>query len=150
MTGTATITVTAPGFTPGTATVTVRGLGIELLSVPATTTAPSPNTTLQVRLGALNAAGTAIESEFAIRTGGVPLTATVTNSNATAAQLVSTALTGQSVTAVIAVGETRTPGTVAAGGIAFDPLAAGTTTLSATMPGTTATPTAARTVTVTP
>jgi hypothetical protein len=74
----------------------------------------------------------------------------VTNSDGTVAQLVTTALTGQSVTAVIGVGQNRTSSNVAGGGIAFDPLSSGTTTLTASSPGATAMPGASATVTVLP
>ena len=96
----------------------------------------------------LDATGTAIAAEQVIRVGGVALTATVVNSNATVAQLVTSAVTGQSVTAVIGVGQTRTPNGVASGGLAFDPLASGTTVVSATIPGVTLTAGASATVVV--
>ncbi len=147
-TGTGTVTVTAPGFTDGSATVTVRGVGMDLLSVPTTTTSLSPNSAFQVRIGMLDAAGTTIASEQAIRPGGVPLTATVVNSDATVAQLVTSALTGQSVTVEIGVGQNRSSTNLALGGVQFDPLSSGTTTVSATIPGVTATAGATRTVIV--
>ena len=116
--------------------------------MPATTTSLSPNDAFQVRIGVLDATGTTIAAEQVIRVGGVALTATVVNSNATVAQLVTQALTGQSVTAVIGVGQTRTPSAVASGGLAFDPLSTGTTVVSATIPGVTATANASATVIV--
>ena len=147
-TGAVTLTVTAAGFTDASASVTVRGLGMDVLSVPAATTSLSPNDAFQVRIGMLDATGTAIAAEQVIRVGGVALTATVVNSNATVAQLVTSAVTGQSVTAVIGVGQTRTPNGVASGGLAFDPLSSGTTVVSATIPGVTLTAGASAGVTV--
>lgn len=148
-TGVGRVVVTATGFLPDTSFITVRGLGVELLSVPASTTSLTTNAPFQARLGYLNPAGTTIEGELALRTGGVPITVTVTNSNAAAAQLVTTALTGQSVTATIAVGNTRTPFGAASGGIEFDPTGPGLTTVSVTAPGLVATPTASANVTIT-
>ena len=149
VTGDATITVTAPGFTPTTSTVTVRGLGVDLISFPATTTSLSPNSVVYARIGMLDAAGTSIETEAALRTGGVPLTVTVTNSTATVGQLVTTSSTGQSASATISVGQSRIPYGVVAGGIEFDPLSSGTTTLRASIPGVTSVSAATQTVTVT-
>lgn len=148
VTGSATITVSAPGFTPATALVTVRALAIELVSLPSTTTALSPNTAFTARVGTLNAGGTAIESEYAIRTGGVPITVTFGNANAAVAQLVSTAGSGQSATATIPVGATRTPSSVASGGVEFDPIAAGTTIVTASAPGVASTTGASQAVVV--
>ena len=42
-TGTVTFPATAAGFTDASAPVTVRGLGMDVLSVPAATTSLSPN-----------------------------------------------------------------------------------------------------------
>jgi hypothetical protein len=69
-----------------------------------------------------------------VRAGG-SLTVTVTNSNAVAAQLVTQAGGAQSRTVVIAAGVNTSPTTVAIGGIAFDPLQVGDTTVTASIPG---------------
>ncbi|MDH4045892.1 MAG: hypothetical protein OEW06_15695, partial [Gemmatimonadota bacterium] len=147
-TGTVTFTASAPGFTDATTTVTVRAAGQDLVGLPASTTSLSPNTAFTVRIGVLNAAGTGLSGTQPIRAGGTPLTVTVTNSQATVAQLVTSALTGQSVTATIGVGQSQTPGTVATGGMAFDPLSSGTTTVTSSIPGVVALPGATRTVIV--
>jgi hypothetical protein len=81
--------------------------------------------------------------------GGSTLT-TVTNSNTTVAQLTTAAGAVQSRTVQIVLGQFSSPSTVAAGGIAFDPLTAGSTTVSATIPNFVATTAATVTVTVTP
>lgn len=70
-----------------------------------------------------------------VRAGGLALTTTVTSSNATAGQLVTTATVDQGVTVQIPSRENRSANTVATGGVAFDPLASGDTTVSATIPG---------------
>ncbi|MBL8996099.1 MAG: Ig-like domain-containing protein [Gemmatimonadetes bacterium] len=150
VTGTATITVSAPGFVTATATVTVRGLGIDILFLPTSTSAGATNSPFQVRLGTLNAAGTGIQAEHPLRFGGAARTVTVTNSSAAAARLVTTALTGQSVTAQIVAGQNRTASGAAAGGVEFDPLASGTTTVTASSAGALALPGSSVTVTVSP
>jgi hypothetical protein len=149
-TGSTTFTISAPGFVNATVPITVRGVGVALLSLPTTTTSLSPSTPFQVYIAPLNAAGTDIQGEQVIRPGGAPLTATITNSNATAAQLVTQAVTGQSVTVGIAVGQSRSPSTLVTGGVQFDPLAAGSTTVQAGITGVFSAPGATRPVTVTP
>ncbi|MCL4215108.1 MAG: hypothetical protein KJZ74_14455, partial [Gemmatimonadales bacterium] len=98
----------------------------------------------------LNAAGTGIQAEHPLRFGGAARTVTVTNSSAAAARLVTTALTGQSVTAQIVAGQNRTASGAAAGGVEFDPLASGTTTVTASSAGALALPGSSVTVTVSP
>ncbi|MBX7120030.1 MAG: Ig-like domain-containing protein, partial [Gemmatimonadaceae bacterium] len=148
VTGTGTVTASAPGFVDGTATVTVRPVGIDLISVPSTTTTFSPNAAFQVRVGTLNAAGTAIESELGIRAGGAPIVATVTNGNAAVAQLLTSAGTAQVRTVTVPVGSARSPSGAASGGVELDPFGAGATTVSVTAPGTVSTANASVSVTV--
>jgi hypothetical protein len=62
---------------------------------------------------------------------------------------VTTSTIAQSVTVEIAEGVYDSPSTVAAGGVAFDPLGSGTTTVSATIAGFIATAAASVEVTVT-
>ena len=85
-----------------------------------------------------------------VRRGGAPLTVTVTHTNPAAAQLRTTALTGQTVTILIGVGQSSWPATVAAGGVAFDPVAPGQTIVTASIPGFIVTTAGSVTVTITP
>ena len=64
-----------------------------------------------------------------------PLTFTVSNSNAGVAQLMTQAGNAQSREVTIGFGEQASPSTPAAGGIAFDPLAPGQTTVTVTRDG---------------
>ena len=84
-----------------------------------------------------------------MRVGGSPLTATVANSASAVAQLATQAATGQTVTVQIAPGSSQS-GTRAQGGIEFDPLSAGSSTVSSTIPGFLTLPTSQKRVTVTP
>jgi hypothetical protein len=147
-TATSTITATAPAFTTGSGTATVVAPAVELLSLPASTTSLSPNSFFQVLIGAVNVNNTGLSGEQVIRPGGTKVTATVTNSNATAAQLVTKDSTRQTVSVDIPVGQSRSPSSIPLGGVSFDPLASGTTTVAATIPGFTAIPGATGTVTV--
>jgi hypothetical protein len=148
--GTVTVTAMAPGYTDGTETVTVRQPALDIIFLPSTTTVGAANILFEVRIGVPNAGFTAYTAEQAIRAGGLAVTATVTTSAPGVAQLVTTALTGGTVTVVIAGGQSRSPGTVALGGVAFHPLALGTTNVGATIPGFFALPGALIPVTVNP
>ena len=77
------------------------------------------------------------------------MTATVTSSDVSVGQLVTTALTGDTVTVEVPAGLYYSATTVAGGGVAFDPIAAGTSTVVASIPGFVALPTASQLVTVT-
>jgi hypothetical protein len=103
-----------------------------------------------VRIGAPNATNQFMSLEQAIRAGGTAVTATLTSGTPGVGQLVTTAQTGGTVTVTIGPGQTRSPNTVATGGVAFDPLTAGTTTVRATIAGFVALPDATVLVTVGP
>jgi len=77
------------------------------------------------------------------------LTATVTNSDASAAELVTTVLTGQLVTVRIAEAAVYSPTTEAAGSVALSPLTPGVADVSAPIPGSITPTYGTRTVTVT-
>jgi hypothetical protein len=98
----------------------------------------------------LNALQTGYTAEQTIRAGGSGVTATLTSSAPGVGQLVTAAGPSGTVTVDIAPGQSRSPGTVATGGVAFDPLAAGTTTVRATIPGFLALPGATIPITVNP
>lgn len=133
--GTAVITASAPGFTNGTASPTVAAPAVDVLNLPTSIQAGAANRIFTLRLGVSNAAGTGVQAEQEIRPGSAPIVFTVTNSNASAAQLVTSAGAGQSRTVSIAVGGSRSGNTVALGGIAFDPLAIGTTNIATSAAG---------------
>jgi hypothetical protein len=149
-TGTVTLTATAPGYTNGTGTAVVVAPAIEITGLTASMSASAANDPFEVRLGALNTAGTGLFDEQVVRPGGTPITVTVTNGTAAVADLVTTAGAAQSRTVTIAVGASRSAGTVAAGGVAFDPHAAGSTTVQLSAPGVVTASTGTQTVTVTP
>src|SRR5262249_26602450 len=121
---------------------------VDIISLPTTTTSLSPNTFFSVRIGAVNPTNTGLSGEEVIRAGGTKVTAIVTNSNATAAQLVTRDSTKQAISVDIDVGDSRSPTTIPLGGVSFDPLASGTTTVAVTIPGFTALPAASETVTI--
>jgi hypothetical protein len=145
--GSATITATATGFTGDTATVEVVQPALQIESLPTSISATGVNNDFFVRVGIPSADNTTLIAFQGVRFGG-SLNATVTNSNGAAAQLVTLAGGAQSRTVVIPATQSISPTSVAAGGVAFDPLAAGETVVSATIPGYIATSRATVTVTV--
>jgi hypothetical protein len=144
--GTVTVTATAPGFTQAQGSATVGESGLQLLAVPATTTTLSTDTAFYVGVAVLNASG-GIQQYQALRAGAPNVTVTVSHTNTAVAQLVTTGGTGQTRTVLLAAGDSNTPTTVAAGGIAFDPINGGSTTVNATAPGFRASPSVNVTVT---
>ncbi|HEU4569631.1 MAG TPA: Ig-like domain-containing protein [Gemmatimonadales bacterium] len=150
-TGSPTIQVSAAGFSDGSAGVTVVLPAIELGNAPANIAAGAADQAFWAQVGVPNGTTTAMNEYQNLRAGGVgPVTVTFTNATGGVAQLVTTALTGDTVTAQIPVGSYYTPTSVATGGVAFDPLATGTTTLTAAAAGFLALPAATKVVNVTP
>jgi hypothetical protein len=147
--GTVTIAASAAGFTDGSDTTAVVQPALRLINLATSTTTLTADDPFQVQVGIPNNDHSNLAQAQAVRAGSVGLTATVTNLNAAVGQLVTDPGTGQSVTVVIAEGQNKTASTVAAGGVAFDPLAGGTTTVSAAIAGFIATDAAAVDVTVT-
>jgi hypothetical protein len=149
-TGSATITASAPGFTNGSGLVTVVQPALRLESLSTSIASTAANNAFFVRVGLPNASNTNLAVIQDVRRGGPTLTATVTNSMESVGQLVTTAQTGQTVTVQIPPGQSFSPTTVATGGVAFDPLTAGTTTVVGAIPGFITTTAGSVTVTVTP
>ncbi|MEO8337647.1 MAG: hypothetical protein ABI664_21905, partial [bacterium] len=148
--GTVTVTASAPGFTDATASETVAAKALDLFGIPTSTTAGAADNEFFARIGVVDASGTTLYQEQEVRPGGTTVVVTLTNSNAAVARLTTTAGSAQTRTVSIAPGLARSPSTVATGGVAFDPLAAGNTTVSGTAPGVIVVPEASVTVTVTP
>ena len=154
--GTAVVTLSAPGFTSTTITVTVDQAAIEIVALSSSIGANAASeTTWYVQIGLANAAGSALQSVQSVRAGSPGMVITLTNSNQTVARLASDepAAVGQTVTKPIRAGTYYTQALVGGTsyGLTFDPLAAGTTTVSATGPaGVAQTDQAVRTVVVNP
>jgi hypothetical protein len=130
---TATVTVKAPGFTDGTATVTVVQSGVIIVAVPATVAATAATVDIYAYIGIPSGNSVSVQN----RRPGSPLTVTFQSSNSAAATLVTTAQPGGNATqtAQIAAGTYYTPFSVATGGVGLDPIAAGATNVSVSVPG---------------
>jgi uncharacterized repeat protein (TIGR01451 family) len=147
MTGTGTVTASAPGFLDGTATMTVVQPGIAIAGLATSMTAGAANDDFYAYVGIPS--GNAVSSQN-VRAGASSLTVTVTSSNGSAALLATPTASGTSVTAVIVSGLYYTPTTFAGGGFTLDPQAAGQTTVSASAPGFVTQPAGSVAVTITP
>jgi uncharacterized repeat protein (TIGR01451 family) len=154
-TGSATITVSAPGFTPDTFTVHTVPIAVQLIGAPTSTTSLSPESAgWYVRVGIPSANNESLTTAQNVRAGGPPFVVTLTNSNAAVAQLRSDEppTTGQVVTKPIQPNAQNTSAIVGGTsfGLAFDPVGGGTTTLTLTgPPGVGTVPVTPHTVTVT-
>ena len=144
---TATVTVSAPGFSDGTALMPAVPAMVDLQGLPTTTTTLSLSNFLYARLGIGTAAN--LNQVQNVRAGGPgPLTATfATPANGIGELLKSGGLSGVSQTAQIAPGVYYSPTDTTSGGVAFHSLLSGTTTVSVSVPGALQTAQAVRTIT---
>jgi hypothetical protein len=148
MTGTATITATAQGYEGAANTVEVAPVAVVILFLETTQTAAGANDPFVAAVGALNVSGTHLYTEQVVRAGGTAITIDITNSNASVAQLVTAGGAAQAVSVTIGVGQRRSPTTLAGGGVEFDPLAPGQTSVVVSGIGLVQVPASTRVVTV--
>ena len=155
VTGSANVTVSAPGFTGGSHAVDVVPSGIEILSLEAAqTNLSADDTDWYVQVGLPCAGNTQLCTVQNVRPGGPPFIVTLTSTDGNVARLSSDqpAAIGQIVTKPIQPGIYHTQSIVAGTsyGLALDPIGNGTTSVSATGPAgvLTMTTTGTRTVTV--
>ena len=133
-TGDATVTATQALFTSGNVSIKVVQPVFTLNGLPASTTSLSANDPFYAYAYILNTAGTALQTPQEVSAEGA-LAVTFTSSNSGVGQIAKTGTTAASVTITMAVGATYTPTSVATGGVAFDPMAGGSTTVSVTAAG---------------
>jgi hypothetical protein len=148
VTGTATITATATGYDAASNTVEVAPVAVIILFLGDTQTATGANDPFVAAVGAIDVSGTHIYTEQVVRAGGTPLTIDVTNSDAAVAQLVTAGGAAQATSVTIGVGQRRSPSTLAGGGVEFDPLAPGQTSVVVSGIGLLQVPASTRVVTV--
>jgi len=134
VTGSVTLTASSTQFTDGTLGVEVVQPRLQINALASTTNTLAADDEFRIFTGVANASGN-IQNYQGVSAEGT-LTVTVTSSNPAVG--VPTTLASGPVspnTVEIAVNATVSPNTLAQGGIAFDALAAGTTTITATAPG---------------
>jgi len=127
----ANVTATAPGFVTATAKVNVFQPVFDIIFLVGSGNTRTANDPFQVRTGSAASATGGISSEDEIRFGGQAVDFSVINDSAAVADLITTGLTGDSVTVQIVPRQARSPGTVATGGVELDYVAAGTTSVRA-------------------
>jgi hypothetical protein len=149
-TGAVQISARAAGFTDGTTTANVVGSAIEFSSTGSSIVTGAADRVVQVRVGPLNGTATGLLTTQAVRTGGVPVVATITSSNPTALPLITSGTNGATATTTVGTGVTLSPSSLALGGFAIRPLASGASTLSVTAPGYAQVTASSVTITVTP
>ena len=133
-TGTATITASTNGFADGAATANIVQPAVAISGLAASVSVSAADQPFIVTVGIPNGGNTAIATPQPVRAGG-SLTVTLANSTAATAQLTTTAGSAQSRTVTINAGQQQSAGSVGAGGVAFDPLAPGSTNVPASIPG---------------
>jgi hypothetical protein len=150
-TGTVTTTARATGFTDGTAPLNVVQPALGIYNLPGTIAAGANDAPFYAQVGIPYASNQYLSEYQAVRAGGNPLTVSLTSGTPSVGRLVTSTQTGGSVTVQIQPGYYYSPTTVGTGGAAFDPLASGTSVVTAAIPGfLTTSVEGVRTVTVTP
>jgi len=125
------VTATAPGFVTATAKVNVFQPVFDIIFLVGSGNTRTANDPFQVRTGSAASATGGISIEDEIRFGGQAVDFSVINDSAAVADLITTALTGDSITVQIVPRQARSPATVATGGVELDYVAAGTTNVRA-------------------
>jgi len=131
--GTAPLTATNSNFTTGSTSVEVVQGVLQILNLSTSLAASATDDPFQVRTGYLHSNGTSFR--YAPVSGAGPLTVMLQSSNAAVGQLKTYMATGSSVTISIPINTYDSPSSVESGGVAFDPLTQGTTTISASASG---------------
>lgn len=136
-TGTATITVSAPGFNNGTVTATIVQPGIEFHGLPASTTSLSSDNNLYAQVGVPNGQLTSLASVQNVRPGitGGFITATFVSDTPSVGVMTDSLGSAATRTARIIPGFYYSPTSVASGGVGFHPLSNGVTTVQVSAPG---------------
>ena len=127
------LTATNALFTNGTTSIDVVPAVFYTSDLATSTSSLSADDPFYVYTGYIHSNGTSFR--YAPVSGAGPLTVTFTSSNVAVGQLKTNAATGSPVTVIMPVNTYYSPISVASGGVAFDPLTGGTTTISASAPG---------------
>ena len=149
-TGDILITASAAGFTDGHDSVRIVQPGLRITNLGIVTETTAGDDPFQVQVGIPSPDNSSLAATQQVRAGGGNLTATISSSNSSVGQLLTNDFPAgaQNVTLAIAEGQLQSAATVASGGIAFRPLAGGSTTISAAISGFIATTAASRQVVV--
>ena len=126
--GTASLTATEPRFTDGVGVANVVAPVLQVLSLTTSTTATAANDPFNIRTGIRS--GTSFSLEQSVSASGT-LQVLLESSDGALCQLVTAATIGLSATVDIQGNQSRSGTNISAGGVEFDPIAAGICTISA-------------------
>ena len=131
-----TVTAQVTGFVSGTTSDSVATPAADIIFLPSSISATAATVDFQARLGIPDQNGNNISQEQSLRAGATAAVVTIDNTNLSAAQLITQAQGNtQSAATTIVAGTARTPNGLPAGGVQFDPLAQGVTSVKVTIPG---------------
>ena len=133
-TGSVVISATSPSFATGTRPIDVVEPTFQTLGLLQTTTTLAADDPFSVRTYIRNAAGNLSIIQSVSADGPLPVTF-ISSDPAAGAFTTSTDTSASPVTILMPPNTFDSPNSVAGGGVAFDPLGAGVTTVSATAPG---------------
>ena len=137
------ITASAARFADGNGTANVIPAAIRIDGLATTATAGGASDDFTVQVGIPNSNGSNLGQVQSVRAGGTAVSATLTSSDPAVGELVTSTASGGTVTVTIGPATSAAPAT-------FRPLAAGTTTVTASAPGVITTGEGTVTVTVNP
>lgn len=132
------VEISIPGYATDTALVRVRQPGVQIYSVPTSTTSLSNTTAIYAEIGVPVQGGTTLQGAAqAVRAGHAPVTVTFHVNPGTFAQLTDSSGVFDTVRTaqILPGGNAYTPLSVGSGGVGYHPLAAGTTVTNVTIPG---------------
>jgi hypothetical protein len=133
---TAAVTAVASGFTNGNGTSNVIPSAFDVIGLPSNPAAGAADTPFYVRTGIANSTGAFLVQLQDVRAGApAPLTVTVSSNAPAIATLVGSAGTNSTQQVQIPVLQSNSPTSVAAGGVAVRPLAAGNVVITTLIPG---------------
>ncbi|MFQ5665295.1 MAG: hypothetical protein ACE5I7_02570, partial [Candidatus Binatia bacterium] len=144
--GQCTLVATAIGYSDGSGSVDVVTAGVRIINLDAAPLDNAADDPFDVEVGVPSADQATLAVVQQVRAGSAGLVVTVTNANATVAQLKSATppSPAQQVTVTVAAGSATSAGS----GLAFDPLVPGGTTVEAVSPGLLSTDEATQTIVV--
>ncbi len=129
VTGNVTLTATNSQFATDTLNVELVQGVISINSLLTTNSAGAADDPFRVRTGYIHSNGSTFRS-VGVSAGDAPLQVLVSSSNVAVGEVNTLVENGASVTVEVAATQSFSPSTVAAGGVAFDSIAAGTTNIS--------------------
>jgi len=134
-TGSATVTVSAPGFVGTQVFPTIVQPAIDIRNLAGTIDVGDPTDPFAARVGVPFGGNTSVQYSQERRGGAPPLVVTVVSNDTTAAKVATQGASGDTVTVEISPGESESPPDLPAGGVGLSPVAEGQTIVFVSTPG---------------